>query len=215
MKKDEVYRRALLCFNVDLDKLGDKPEETNEYKLCDTFYQAAESFCIKLYDWSFMYRRKKYEDTDLIEEESIINDDIPEYVYQEDLDHGHRGFMRIRSSRYAYTAPSDMAKPLFVNGRYNATIERIGNTLRFAEKNPELIYISSYVDYNTDEAYPADFFNLIAYKLAMEIQPNIAPENQILLTAASNKMQNVFQAMRQAEMEMTRKETPPAHEFVF
>ena len=68
MKKDEVYRRALLCFNVDLDKLGDKPEETNEYKLCDTFYQAAESFCIKLYDWSFIYRLKKYEDTDLIEE---------------------------------------------------------------------------------------------------------------------------------------------------
>ena len=215
MKKDEVYRIALLCFNTDLDKLGDNPEETNEYKLCETFYAAAEAFCIDAYDWSFMYRQKKFEDSDLIAEKSIIYDDIPEYVYEDDLPSGRRGFLKVRSSLYAYKAPSDMAKPMFVNGKFNATIERIGNILRFKEKNPELIYIASSVDYNKDEEYPTKFFYMIAYKLATEIQPNIAPENQVMLTAATQKMQTVFQAMRQSEMEMTRKETPPAHSFVF
>ena len=213
MKKDEVYRIALLCFNVDLDKLGDKPEETNEYKLCDAFYTAAESFCIDAYDWSFMYKLKKYTDDDLIADKSVIYDE-PGYIYHEDPFDGRCGFRKSIMSRYAYKAPSDMAKPLFVNGRYNETIEKAGNILRFNEKNPELTYISSAIDYNIDEAYPSGFFYMIAYKLAMEIQPNIAPESQVLLTAVTQKMQNLFQALRQAEMEMTRKEIPPAHTFV-
>ena len=221
MKKEDIYRIALICFNVDYDMImpkaeGDDPSATagkpNEVLLCDRFYRAAELFCVKAYDWSFMYKVKEYTDDDLVKELSSPDalDRYPMHVPDPVL--GPLYAPPVYD--FAYKEPSDMAKPLFVNGRYNSKIKRIGNILIFGDRNPRLTYISDAIDYNTDEAYPDDFFYMIAYRLAIEIQPNIQPDNNTVLAAISQKFQTVFQALRQAEMETTRQEIPPAYTFV-
>ena len=223
MKKEDVYRIALICFNVDYDKImpkaeGDDPsaqeDKPNEVLLCDRFYRSAELFCIKSYDWSFLYKTRKYTTDDLIEVLSSPGaKDMPEYP-----ERAPEIFLfdawQPPVYDFAYEEPADMSKPLFVNGRFNTKIKRIGTTLIFGEKNPTLTYISNSINYNTDEAYPDDFFYMIAYKLAMEIQPNIQPDNNTVLATVTQRFQNTFQAMRQAEMETTRQEIPPAHMFV-
>ena len=220
MKKEDVYRIALICFNVDYDKImpeeveGQEPELPNEVLLCERFYRAAELFCIESYDWSFMHHLKRYEDKDLVKELSSPEvADGKDICYQPPLLHCH-DFPCLPEYDYAYEAPSDMAKPLFVNGSHNATIKRIGNTLIFNVKNPALVYIGNSIDYNHDEDYPDDFFYMIAYRLAMEIQPNIQADNNTILASITTRMQSAFQALRQADMTTTRIKTPPADFFV-
>ena len=55
---------------------------------------------------------------------------------------------------------------------------------------------------------------MIAYKLAMEIQPNIQPDNNTILNTISQKMLTVFQALRTSEMESDRIKNPPTSFFV-
>ena len=210
MKKEDVYRKTLLCFNVNYDKImnglklpsegtegtdetdaggTEHAELPNEVLLCEGFYRSAELFCVRSYDWSFLYKNVDYTGDDLIEEKSSY-------------------------CSFAYKQPEDMAKPLFVNGVYNSTIRRVGSVLYFDIKNPRLTYISDRIDYENDTDYPDDFFYMIAYKLAMEIQPNIQPDNNTILNTISQKMLTVFQALRTSEMESDRIKNPPTSFFV-
>ena len=186
MNKKEIFTITLLCFNKDYEKLGD---ESVEAAYCESFLKAAEYFVARSYDWTFLRKRVKFAEKDRIKE-------VP--------------YKRLP---YAYAKPVDLVKPLFVNGEYDEDIEIIGSVIFFRKPDPELTYTSSAIDYEKFP-YPEDFGYYIAYRLAIEISQYLAPNNNVAMEQATQKMQLVMQSLVASEMESTRKKNPRERWFV-
>ena len=193
MTKKDIYRIALATFNIDIDKLivekdDEHPEVSKEIMFCDAFYRNAECSCAKVYNWTFLYSMRKYEEKDLYEPYSS--------------DHA-----------FAYPVPDDFGAAMYVNGKYNSDIQRIGAYLIFKVKNPEFIYITDRLDFD-NWSYPDDYGYLVAYKLAMEICGNVAPDSN----SYNNAMQKyglVLQQLRNAEIKSKRRKNPSEWTFVY
>lgn len=191
MTKYDIYGIALGCFNMNineyiLEPTEDKPQ-SREIMFCDMFYRDAEISCAKVYDWSFLYDVRQYTDPDLYEPLSGCDE-------------------------YAYPVPDNFASPIFVNGEYNADIRRIGSYLIFRKKNPVLTYVIDHLDFD-NWIYPDDYGYFVAYKLAMEIQPNVAPDTKMLETVVQ-KYGLVMQQLRNSEIKAKRKKNPSPISFV-
>ena len=192
MTKQDIYRIALDCFNINIDELVTEkdeahPEVSPQIRYCDSFYRNAEISCSKLFEWSFLYAVRKYEDKDLY---PLYND----------------------GKRFAYPVPDNFSYPVFVNGKYNQNISRVGKYLVFTVPNPELIYVVDKIDFD-NWAYPDDYGYLLAYKLAMEIQPNVAPDTN-MLNGVMQKYGLVYNQLKTSEVKETRKKNPPPSLFV-
>ena len=192
MTKQDIYRIALAVFNIDIDELTleateDKPK-SKEIMFCDTYYRNAEISCAKIYDWSFLYSFKQYTEDDLY---APLSDDC----------------------HFAYPVPGNYAAPMFVNGSYNHEIRRIGAYLIFTEENPGLTFIVDKLDFD-NWIYPDDYGYLVAYKLAMEIWGNVAPDSGAYDQAAQ-KYALCLQQLRNAEIKEKRKKNPSPKSFVY
>ena len=193
MTQYDIFRIALDCFNIRIEELITEPDETHpdvspEIRFCNDFYRNAEISCAKIYDWSFLYCFRQYTEDDLYEPLSM-------------------------DGEYAYPVPENFAAPMFVNGKYNANIRRLGAYIIFSEPNPAFTYITDKLDFD-NWIYPEDYGYLVAYKLAMEIQPNVAPDSN-MYNSVVQKYGLVLQQLRNAEIKIKRKKNPSPLKFVY
>ena len=191
MTQLDIFGKALAAYNIKISELS--TEETEDHPMspqvwiCHEFWENVELSCAEIYDWSFLYAVRKYEDKDLNEELSY-------------------------NGRYAYPVPEGFATAIFVNDEYNANVRRIGRYLVFTERNPILTYVDYRIDFN-DWRYPNDYGYLLAYKLAMEIFPNVATDSA-MYQGVVNKYGLVIQQLRNAEIKLKRKKNPSPFVFV-
>lgn len=194
MTKQDIFRIALDCFNINIEELVIEPDEEHaevspQIRYCETFYRNAEISCSKLFEWSFLYNFRQYEDKDLYEP---LSDPA--------------------CCNFAYPVPENFSSPIFVNGIYNQNIKRLGAYLIFTVKNPSLTYIIDKLDFD-NWIYPDDYGYLVAYKLAMEIQPNVAPDTN-MLSGVMQKYGLVYTQLKTAEVKVTRNKNPSPSIFV-
>lgn len=192
MTKLDIYGIALAVFNLDISEMNTEATEdkpiSKEIFFCDKFYRNAEISCSKVYDWSFLYSFKQYTEDDL-------------YVPLS------------KDGEYAYPLPANFAAPIFVNGEYNDNVRRVGGYLIFTTENPDLTYVVDKLDFD-NWIYPDDYGYLVAYKLAMEIWGNVAPDSKAYEQAVQ-KYGLVLQQLRNAEIKIKRKKNPSPMQFVY
>ena len=192
MTKLDIYGIALAVFNLDISEMNTEATEdkpiSKEIFFCDKFYRNAEISCSKVYDWSFLYSFKQYTEDDL-------------YVPLS------------KDGEYAYPLPVNFAAPIFVNGEYNDNVRRVGGYLIFTTENPGLTYVVDKLDFD-NWIYPDDYGYLVAYKLAMEIWGNVAPDSKAYEQAVQ-KYGLVLQQLRNAEIKIKRKKNPSPMQFVY
>lgn len=192
MTKLDIYGIALAVFNLDISEMNTEATEdkpiSKEIFFCDKFYRNAEISCAKVYDWSFLYSFKQYTEDDL-------------YVPLS------------KDGEYAYPLPANFAAPIFVNGEYNDNVRRVGGYLIFTTENPGLTYVVDKLDFD-NWIYPDDYGYLVAYKLAMEIWGNVAPDSKAYEQAVQ-KYGLVLQQLRNAEIKIKRKKNPSPMQFVY
>lgn len=198
MTKKDIYGIALACFNLNIndytmEATEDKPQ-SKEIFFCDMYYRNAEMSSAELYDWSFLYKVKEYTDDDLYEPLTGNGD-------------------------YAYKQPDGFSYAVFLSGEridgasYNESVRRVGQYLIFRKQNPSLTYICNQLDFD-NWSYPDEYGYLVAYKLAMEIWGNVAPDSKLYETAVT-KYGLTQQSLMNAEIKNNRKRTPPPEAFVF
>lgn len=187
MKKEDVFRIALKCFNMSYDKIG---ADSVEASYCEDFLRSAELFCARTYKWSFLQKRLKYEEADRIDEAPF------------------------RNMKYCYRAPDDIVQMVFINCEYNSDFQIIGRKLYTRECDPEITYLSGEVDYDSFP-YPDDYGYMLAYRLAMEISQYIAPDNSVASENAQQKFLLCAQVLQNSEVDMQRKRNPHPSQFVY
>lgn len=192
MTKLDIYGIALAVFNIDIRDLTTEDTEdkkkSNEIYFCDKYYRNAEISCAKVYDWSFLYNFRQYTEQDLYKPLSI-------------------------NGEFAYPVPDNFASPIFVNGEYNDNIRRLGAYLIFTTENPGLTFVIDRLDFE-NWMYPDDYGYLVAYKLAMEICQNVAPDSKAYEQAVQ-KYGLALQQLRNSEIKIKRKKNPSPMSFVY
>lgn len=186
MTKEEIFKIALLCFNVSYDKVG---EDSQEAEYCRSFLRSAELSCAQMHEWTFLQKTKKYEDSEKID-----------------------GYFDTRFM-FGYEKPSDLISVYFINGKYDNSVQAIGNNIYFEVSDPEIVYISSDVDYDTFP-YPDDYGYLLAYELAYEISDFIAPDKSDYKNMIMQKLQIKLELIRRADLQNTRRKNPHQDLFV-
>ena len=193
MTQYDIFAIALDTYGTKIETLvtevdDEHPEVSNEIRYCQRYYRDAEISCSELYEWSFLYKMHKYTSDEL---------------YKDYSDDRH----------FAYPVPEDFSYPVFVNDRYNSNIRRIGKYLVFDNENPELIYVSSKLDFENWD-YPDNYGYLVAYRLAMEIFQNVCPDSNQYQYAVQ-KYGLVLQTLKNAEIKSNRKKNPSSWMFVY
>ena len=187
MKKEDIFRIALSCFNMSYDKIG---ADSVEAGYCDNYLRAAELFCARSYAWSFLQKRHRFK-----EEDRVSN---PPF-----------GCLR-----FCYKAPDDIVKVVFINAEHNETFRIIGSDFYTDMCEPEITYVSGDVDYDVFP-YPDDYGYMIAYRLAIETAQFIVPDNVSIARQVESKYLLIYQMLQRSETDMQRRRNPSPHRYVF
>ncbi len=147
MTRENIYRKALLYFNILIDEIEPNAKER---MMCDEFMDSAEEFCIGQENWTFLMKRHVFSDTEKVE----------------------GSYMGLE---YGYSLPSDFFRCCFINDSYNEDFAIRGNDIFFYSKNPAMDYISRDIDYERFP-YPNTFEILLATQLAIKISPMVSPD---------------------------------------
>lgn len=184
MTRENIYRMALLYFNISYDEM----EPTSKERLfCEQFMDSAEEFCISQENWNFLMKRHDFSD-----DERVIG-----------------SYMGLG---YGYVLPVDFFKCCFVNDRYNIDFAIRGNEIYFASKNPSMDYIIGKLDYENFN-YPKTFAVLLSAQLAIKVSPMLAPDAQIEQRIAS-QYAIAFSQLQKNNQDNRRIANPTSEEMV-
>ena len=149
MKKEDVYRNALLMLNINYDDIKSNPSSI-EISTCKSFYTLAFNECSTARTWSFLMVSYTFDDFEFSSELEDLN--------------------------YKAKVPEDMNYICMLNGEYNRSYRIIGEYI-YCDVEPRSIqYISNDIDI-TD--CPEMFGMLVACMLASDIAPFISPDSNM------------------------------------
>ena len=149
MKKEDVYRNALLMLNINYDDIKSNPSSM-EISTCKSFYTLAFNKCSTARKWSFLMASYTFDDFEFSSELEDLN--------------------------YKAKVPEDMNYICMLNGEYNRSYRIIGEYI-YCDVEPRSIqYISNDIDI-TD--CPEMFGMLVACMLASDIAPFISPDSNM------------------------------------
>ena len=149
MKKEDVFRNALLMMNIIYDDIKDNTSSL-EISNCKAYFDTAFFECSTARRWSFLMRSKDYDD----------------FSYSN----------AIENLPYVVHVPDDLAYVCMINGEYNRSYRIIGEEL-YCDTEPKSIqYISTDVDITE---CPDMFGMLVACMLASDIAPFISPDSNM------------------------------------
>ena len=149
MKKEDVYRNALLMLNINYDDIKSNPSSM-EISTCKSFYTLAFNECSTARKWSFLMASYTFDDFEFSSELEDLN--------------------------YKAKVPEDMNYIGMLNGEYNRSYRIIGEYI-YCDVEPRSIqYISNDIDI-TD--CPEMFGMLVACMLASDIAPFISPDSNM------------------------------------
>ena len=149
MKKEDVYRNALLMMNIMYDDIKENPSSI-EVSACKSFYSTAFNECSTARRWSFLMRSYEFDDFEFSSE--------------------------IENMNYKVKLPDDCSYVCFINGEYNRSYRIIGEEL-YTDVEPKSIqYISNDVDITE---CPDMFGMLVSCMLAADIAPFISPDTNM------------------------------------
>ena len=149
MKKEDVYRNALLMLNINYDDIKSNPSSM-EISTCKSFYTLAFNDCSTARKWSVLMASYTFDDFEFSSELEDLN--------------------------YKAKVPEDMNYICMLNGEYNRSYRIIGEYI-YCDVEPRSIqYISNDIDI-TD--CPEMFGMLVACMLASDIAPFISPDSNM------------------------------------
>ena len=149
MKKEEVYRNALLMLNINYDDIKENTSSI-EVSACRSFYNLAFNECSTARKWSFLMKSYTFDDFS-------FSSEIEDLCYK------------------AYV-PDDLNYVCMLNGEYNRSYRIIGEYI-YCDVEPRSIqYISNDVDITE---CPEMFGMLVACMLASDIAPFISPDSNM------------------------------------
>ena len=149
MKKEDVYRNALLMLNINYDDIKSNPSSM-EISTCKSFYTLAFNECSTARKWSFLMASYTFDDFEFSSELEDLN--------------------------YKAKVAEDMNYICMLNGEYNRSYRIIGEYI-YCDVEPRSIqYISNDIDI-TD--CPEMFGMLVACMLASDIAPFISPDSNM------------------------------------
>ena len=149
MKKEDVYRNALLMLNINYEDIKSNPSSM-EISTCKSFYTLAFNECSTARKWSFLMASYTFDDFEFSSELEDLN--------------------------YKAKVPEDMNYICMLNGEYNRSYRIIGEYI-YCDVEPRSIqYISNDIDI-TD--CPEMFGMLVACMLASDIAPFISPDSNM------------------------------------
>lgn len=182
-----------------------------EVVLFNNYLPLAKVFCCRAYDWTFQMRSVTFEEDDItnVDEYTDISDvESGTYIEQanEKDSEGntiYKGYKMYKNFKYAFRAPDNLLKIKYVNGKTNFGFALKGNTFYCNSKHPTLDYITSEI-----ESVPTDFGYLIAYRVAMELAPLVAP-NGDAMQRASQQFSLTLSLLQNNDAMNFRIENPP------
>ena len=149
MKKEDVYRNALLMLNINYDDIKSNPSSM-EISTCKSFYTLAFNECSTARKWSFLMASYTFDDFEFSSELEDLN--------------------------YKAKVPEDMNYICMLNGEYNRSYRIIGEYIYCDVEPSSIQYISNDIDI-TD--CPEMFGMLVACMLASDIAPFISPDSNM------------------------------------
>lgn len=175
MKKEDVFRNALLMMNIIYDDIKDNASSI-EISNCKAYYDTAFFECSTARRWSFLMRSQPFDD----------------WQYSDD----------ISNLNYVVRLPDDLAYVCMINGEYNRSYRIIGDVL-YCDTEPKSIqYISNDVDI-TD--CPDMFGMLVACMLASDIAPFVSPDSNMQNKCLSQYQIRLSALARYDEMSTRRR----------
>ena len=184
MKKQDVFRKALMMMNIMYDKIKDN-EESSELMYCNAFYDTSLSKCSTLREWSWLKANKYYDETDFIAE-------------------------RADGLNYSVQLPYDLGYILKINGEYNVTFEIEGDRIYASVPVRHIQYIVS--DYDIQDC-PDIYGMLVACMLAIDLAPVISPDSNMQQKIAT-MYQTVFAEASKIDESSTRRANPRVEDFI-
>ena len=184
MKKQDVFRKALMMMNIMYDKIKDN-EESSELMYCNAFYDTSLSKCSTLREWSWLKANKYFDDSDFIAE-------------------------RADGLNYSVQLPYDLGHILKINGEYNVTFEIEGDRIYAREPVRYIQYIVS--DYDIQDC-PDIYGMLVACMLAIDLAPVISPDSN-MQQKIMTMYQTVFSEASKIDESSTRRANPRVEDFI-
>ena len=184
MKKQDVFRKALMMMNIMYDKIKDN-EESSELMYCNAFYDTSLSKCSTLREWSWLKSNKYYDDYDFVSERSD-------------------------GLNFSVQSPYDLGYILKINGEYNVTFEIEGDRIYSREPVRYIQYIVS--DYDIQDC-PDIYGMLVACMLAIDLAPVISPDSN-MQQKIMTMYQTVFSEASKIDESSTRRANPKVEDFI-
>ncbi|MBN2858819.1 MAG: hypothetical protein JXK93_00985 [Sphaerochaetaceae bacterium] len=146
----ELYNIALSVLDKEITQTQlDSTTPIKEVRLCNRYYPLAVLKAIREFDWSFL----------IVRIEGLVG------TFSEE---GYMGFS------YEYTLPEDLFKVVWAFSEF--PYEVVGGKLYCSEEDPVVYGIMKTLP---ETGVPEDFYELIAYTLAYQIAPLLAPEGKL------------------------------------
>lgn len=213
LNEQGVLNVALQFFGLVRNISTDAQEK--EVVLFNQTLPGAEVFCASLSDWSFLIDTVEYEESDIENNEPVLNSEYKETAgrvggdtYTQNGNVYRNVYTPYKNFLYAYQVPSGFLKLKYINGDHKLGFARKGNLIYCNQKPVTIDYVSSNM-----KNLPDDFGYLVAYKCAMDMAQHLDPEGTAL-TRASAMFQQVLSILKPRDDQATRLQNPPQDYYV-